>query len=336
MSGEPEVLFERRGPVGLITLNRPKALNALNMSMAQAINLQMKKWAHDASVQVVVIIGAGERAFCAGGDIRATVDAAKRNDPYAHDFFHHEYILNTAIKEYKKPYIALIHGICMGGGVGLSVHGRIRVVCETTLFAMPETGIGFYPDVGGSYFLPRLPGQIGTYLALTGNRLKSPDLIYAGIATHHAPYARFPAILDALTGGGAPDETLSRFVTDAGEPTLPAIRERIDRAFAHHTVEAIIDALKNEGEWGEQTASLLLTKSPTSMKITLRQMHEGAKLSFEECMRMELRLSTRFAHLPDFHEGVRAAIVDKDQKPKWNPATLAEISDADVARFFAP
>ncbi len=211
MTSDPEILFEQRGAVGLVTLNRPKALNALTHGMVVVMKAMLDEWAVDPAIGIVVVRGAGEKAFCAGGDIRAIAKSGRAGTSYALDFWHDEYILNATIKHYPKPYLALIHGIVMGGGVGVSVHGRYRVACETTLFAMPETGIGFFPDVGGSYFLPRCPGELGMYLALTGARLKVADAHYCGVASHIVPQTRWGNLLDALAVGAAPDNLLPEF-----------------------------------------------------------------------------------------------------------------------------
>jgi enoyl-CoA hydratase len=336
---EPEILFEKRGRIGLITLNRPKALNALTLGMVDLMHPQLKTWATDPSVSAVVITGAGERGFCAGGDIRALYDSGKAGTPYVFDFYAHEYRLNTFIKHYPKPYIALLNGITMGGGVGVSVHGQHRVACENTVFAMPETGIGLFPDVGGTYFLPRLPGEIGMFLALTGTRLKAADMLYCGIAHSYVPFEKFPKLIDALASSdAAPETTIAQFKTEAGDAPLKPWREVIDRCFGKSSVEQILNALVTEGggAWGDELAKTMLLKSPISTKVTYRQIREGKKTEFDDCMRMEYRLTCRFMEAKDFYEGVRAQIIDKDQKPKWSPPSLAQVSESDVAAYFAP
>jgi enoyl-CoA hydratase len=335
---EPEILFEKRGRIGLIILNRPKALNALTLGMVNLMHAQLKVWAGDPAVSAVVITGAGERGFCAGGDIRALYDSGKAGTPYVFDFYAHEYRLNAYIKHYPKPYIALLNGITMGGGVGVSVHGKHRVACENTMFAMPETGIGLFPDVGGTYFLPRLPGELGMFLALTGTRLKAADLLYCGIAQTFVPYERFPKLIDALAESGAmPEQTIASFKGDAGAGTLAPWREVIDRCFVKKSVEEILNALAVEGgAWGEEIAKIILTKSPSSTKVTYRQIREGKRTEFDDCMRLEYRLTCRFMEGRDFYEGVRAQIIDKDQKPKWSPPSLAQVTESDVAAYFAP
>jgi len=329
-----EVLFEKRGAVGIITLNRPKALNALTLAMVRAMRAQLDAWAADSAVACVVIRGAGERAFCAGGDIRAAAQSGREGTSYALDFWREEYLFNAAIKHYEKPYLALMHGIAMGGGLGVSVHGTYRIVDETALLAMPETGIGFFPDVGGSWFLPRCPGEIGLYLALTGARLKPADALYAGLATHLRRAEEWPALLDALAQGESPAELLSR---DKPSAPLAKRRAKIDRIFAAQSVEAILAGLDAESdEWSRETAATIRTKSPTSLKLTFREMREGRKLSFDDCMRMEFRLSSRILAGNDFTEGVRAAVIDKDGAPKWRPATLGEVTAETVDGAFAP
>lgn len=340
MPATPEILCERRGKTGHITLNRPKALNALTLPMIRAMDPQLRAWVSDASVATIVLTGAGERAFCAGGDVRAVYEAGKglsgADRSLTRDFFFEEYRLNRLIHRYAKPYVSLIDGICMGGGMGLSVNGRTRIVTERAMMAMPETGIGLFPDVGGSHFLSRCPGQLGAYLALTGARLRAADMIYAGLATHYVPSARLPALQAALESETA-DSAVARFAESAGETPLAAERVRIDRCFAGDTVEGILEALTVDGsEWAQKTRLTLLTKSPTSMKVSLREIRTGANLAFEDCMRMEFRMVQRFMQGHDFFEGIRALLVDKDNAPKWAPATLAEITPAMVDAYFAP
>ena len=346
MRAAPEILFEQRGAVGLVTLNRPKALNALTHGMVVAMKAKLDAWAGDPAIGIVVVRGAGEKAFCAGGDIRAIAESGRAGTNYALDFWHDEYILNATIKHYPKPYLALIHGIVMGGGVGVSVHGRYRIACETTLFAMPETGIGFFPDVGGSYFLPRCPGEIGMYLALTGARLKAADAMYAGIATDIMSADQQDAIIAALADGEMPGDLMSevtggyivrRELEDGGPPPLSEHRAKIDRLFAGDFVEAILAGLDTEADdWSRATAATIRTKSPTSLKLTFREIREGTKLSFDDCMRMEYRMASRILLGTDFYEGVRAVIVDKDNAPKWRPAALSDVTNKAIDAYFEP
>jgi len=337
-SQEPEVLFERRDRLGVITLNRPKALNALTLGMIREIDPRLRAWAQDPQVQAVVIRGAGHKAFCAGGDVRAVCEAGMRGtDRLTYDFFFEEYRLNRLIHRFGKPYIALIDGIAMGGGLGLSVHGRYRVVSEKTAVAMPEGAIGLFPDIGGSWFLDRCPGKVGVYLGLTGARLKGADILYAGIATHFVPSSDMPALFDALLHT-PPEAALQRFAQDPapGHATLASHRAAIDRAFGEPSVEAIVAALAKEGEWGRHQAAELAKKSPTSLKATLHlvQRHHGQEI--EDCLVGEFRLVQRFMAVHDFYEGIRAVLIDKDHAPRWKPATLAEVADADIAAMFAP
>jgi enoyl-CoA hydratase len=230
-----------------------------------------------------------------------------------------------------------MHGIVMGGGVGVSVHGSHRVAGETTTFAMPETGIGLFPDVGGSYFLPRCPGQIGMFLGLTGARLKTTDTLYAGVATHFVPMAKWPGLIDALAGGATPDAAIAAVQDSVPDTFLLEHRATIDRIFSGNSVEAILAALDAERtDWGDDTAKAVRAKSPTASKIAFRQLREGAKLEFDDCMKMEWRLVNRVVKGHDFYEGVRATIIDKDGAPKWDPADLAAVTDAAVDSYFAP
>ncbi|MDZ4741357.1 MAG: enoyl-CoA hydratase/isomerase family protein [Alphaproteobacteria bacterium] len=334
-----EVLFEQRGRAGLITLNRPKALNALTLGMVDAMDAQLRAWRSDASVELVVVRGAGERAFCAGGDIRALYDSGRSGTPYVIDFYRREYRLNRLIKRYPKPYIAVINGIVMGGGVGVSIHGAARVCGEGTMFAMPETGIGLFPDVGGTHFLPRCPGETGLYLALTGARLDVTDSAYVGVATHVVPVAQHNALLAALCADELPVEhVLSHFaVKPETKSRIEGLRAAIDRHFSCTSVEGIISSLKGDTSlFADQTLTTLASKSPTSLRVTFNQIREGVKFEFEECMKLEFRLTNRFMHGHDFYEGVRAVIIEKDNAPKWQPADLAGVSDSDVAKYFAP
>jgi enoyl-CoA hydratase len=333
-----DILFERRGAAGIVTLNRPKALNAVTHEMVRALARQLDAWASDAAVTRVVVTAAGERAFSAGGDIRALYDMGRagRQDEML-VFWRDEYPLNVAIKRYPKPYVALIDGIVMGGGVGVSIHGSHRVAGDRFQFAMPEVGIGFFPDVGATWFLPRLAGELGTWCALTGDRLKTADAVAAGVATHHVRSARFADLLDALCRNVSVDATIAAFAEPAGEGAVTARSAAIDRLFAGERVEDILGRLDGEGDdWAASTAATIRAKSPTGLKIALAQMRRGRDWSFEDCMRGEFRIVSRIVRGHEFYEGVRAVIVDKDNAPRWKPATLAEVSKADVERYFAP
>lgn len=333
-----EVLLEKRGCAAVITLNRPKALNALNISMIRTIYPQIKKWEQDPDTSLIIIKGAGEKAFCAGGDIRVITEAGKAGDSLAQDFFREEYTLNNAIGTCKKPYVALIHGITMGGGVGLSVHGHFRVATEKTLFAMPETAIGLFPDVGGGYFLPKLSGKIGYFLALTGFRLKGRDVHRAGIATHFIENEKMAALERDLTELKSPSKENVADLLDSyhkkckleedREFVLNEHIEKINSLFSAKSMEEIIQKLNQDGSPFALTNLKTLAKmSPTSLKITLRQLSEGASLNLQDVFTMEYRLSQACMRGHDFYEGVRAVLIDKDQSPKWNPAALEEVTD---------
>ncbi|XP_032851143.2 3-hydroxyisobutyryl-CoA hydrolase, mitochondrial isoform X1 [Tyto alba] len=342
-----EVLLEKRGSAGIITLNRPKALNALTFSMIQQIYPQIKAWEQDPETFLIIIKGTGGKAFCAGGDIKAIADAGKVGGRMTQDFFREEYILNNAIGTCKKPYVALIDGITMGGGVGLSVHGHFRVATEKTLFAMPETAIGLFPDVGGGYFLPRLSGKIGYYLALTGFRLKGRDVLKAGIATHFVESEKLPALEKDLTALKSPSteniaDLLNSYhvkskVDQEKEFVLDEHMEKINSIFSANSMEEIVKKLKQDGSpFAIKQLETINKMSPTSLKMTFRQLREGASMSLQDVFRMEYRLSQACMRGHDFYEGVRAVLIDKDQSPRWKPAALEEVSDEFVDDCFKP
>ena len=354
MAAADDILFGRAGGVATVTLNRPQALNAFTLGMYRRFDPMLRQWADDPGVRAVLVRGAEGRAFCAGGDIRAIYEAGSGRSgdrALTADFFREEYQLIRRLHRYRKPYIAIIDGITMGGGAGVSVNGRYRVATERTLLAMPETGIGLFPDVGATRFLNLCPGHIGRYLALSGARLGPADALYCGFATHFVPRERVPALVAALAdGAGRPgrepsqvEEALAAFHRDPGEAPLIARRSVIDRCFAADSVEAILEALGREaaaggrdGEWAAQTRAGLLTKSPTSLKITLHQLLVGRGFDIEPALALEYRLTQHVMRGYDFYEGVRALLVDKDQRPRWRPATLAEVTDAIVESYFAP
>jgi enoyl-CoA hydratase len=332
---DPDILFEQSGKAGVITLNRPKALNALTMAMVEEMTATLERWAGDDAMRHVIIRANGGKAFCAGGDIRALYDWGRAKDPQFFDFFRAEYMLNKQIKRFPKPYVALIDGITMGGGVGVSVHGSHRVASERLVFAMPETGIGFFPDVGGTYFLPRLPGQAGMYFGLTGDRARTGDACYAGIATHHVPSDRLGELAEALATADSIDECLADFVAEPEPGLLKDRQGDIDRHFGRDSVEAILASLDDDpSDWARKTAATLRGKSPTSLKVAFRQLRKGRALDFEECMRLEYRIIHRVIDGHDFYEGIRAAVIDKDGMPRWRPSSLEEVSEADVAAYF--
>ncbi len=338
---EPEVLTRVESGVGRITLNRPGAIHALNRSMCEIMIEALLAWRDDAAVRSVLIDHAGERGFCAGGDIRMIAESGAEDAEEAKAFFLAEYRLNHLMFDYPKPITAIVDGIVMGGGVGISEPAKVRIAPDRTTYAMPETGIGLFPDVGGGWFLPRLPGQTGVWLALAGARMKAADTVALGIHTHFVPTIDIEGLKTALLAN--PDDPLEeadRYAcpTEPEEAPLDAHREAIDRLFAFDTVEEIFSALEAEGsDWALAQLATLRTKSPQSLKVTLRQLRTGATLdSFADNMAMEYALGGRVVRTHDFQEGVRAVIVDKDNAPKWSPATLDGVTDAVLDDLFAP
>ncbi|XP_012583146.1 PREDICTED: 3-hydroxyisobutyryl-CoA hydrolase, mitochondrial isoform X1 [Condylura cristata] len=340
-----EVLLERKGCAGVITLNRPKYLNALNLNMIRQIYPQLKKWEQDPGTFLIIIKGTGGKAFCAGGDIKAVSEAGKAKQKLAQDFFREEYMLNSAIESCQKPYVALIHGITMGGGVGLSVHGQFRVATEKSLFAMPETAIGLFPDVGGGYFLPRLQGKLGYFLALTGFRLKGRDVYRAGIATHFVDSEKLGTLEEDLLALKSPSkeniaDVLESYHTkskiDQDKPfILEEHMDKINSWFSANTMEKIIENLQQDGSsFALEQLKVINRMSPTSLKITLRQLMEGSSKTLKEVLTMEYRLSQYCMGGHDFHEGVRAVLIDKDQNPKWKPNDLKEVTDEELNNHF--
>lgn len=336
VSASPDqVLFERRGRALCITLNRPTQLNALNRGMCLGIQQALYDSIGDAGVALVIIDGAGDRAFCAGGDVVGMYHAGRASSGEWQHFFHDEYRMNQTIATYPDPYVAVLDGVTMGGGVGLSIHGRYRVATERTLFAMPETGIGLIPDVGGTHALPRLPGEIGSYVALTGARLGAADCIYAGIATHHVSAERLPLLYELLADGDEPVETvLATLHTDPGEAPLEALRDAIDFHFVHDSVEAVQASLADGDDWAQRCHATIARMSPTSLKLSLRALRMGANASIEQALQNEYRIVCAIEHRHDFFEGVRAQLIDKDKAPKWQPPTLSGVSDDMVAAYF--
>ena len=338
---DAEVLFETRGNIGLITLNRPKALNSLTHGMCVEIKRQLDEWAVMPSVQAAVVIGAGEKAFCAGGDVVKVTQSYKAGTTEWRDFFHDEYLMNIAIAEFPKPYISLVDGIAMGGGVGVSIPGDLWVATEKTLFAMPETGLGLFPDVGGGWFLPRLPGETGMYLALTGARLKAPDLYALGIASHVVASEKVGDVIAAFAAAEIKElddarAVLDRFHADPEPAPLAEVMDEIDGAFAGVRVEEILHTLElNEDDWSQKQFKILMSKSPTSLKLTFAQLRRGEVLdNFRDNMRMEYRMVNHVMRGHDFFEGVRAILVDKDNAPSWAPASLDEVSEEEIDGYF--
>ncbi len=330
-----EIRFETRGRAGVVVMDRPKALNALTHAMIEAMWTQLADWRDDASVAHVVLTSTSEKAFCAGGDIRRVHDMGRAGDSHLTDFFHDEYLLNRAIHRYPKPFTSLIDGICMGGGVGLSAHAPFRVGSEKTLFAMPEVAIGFFPDVGGTHMLSRMPGETGAYLAMTGGRLKAADCLAVGFLTHHVASARMGELLAALGEADDPAPLLAAFHTDPGEAPIAALRPAIDRLFVGDDAAAIVARLEAEpGEWAAGLAALIRVKSPTSVAVALHQVRIGGSLSFEDCMRTEFRIVSRILDGHDFYEGVRSVLIDRDNAPDWRPVSFAAIEAGAVEAHF--
>jgi enoyl-CoA hydratase len=337
---ETDVITGTCGSLGRIRLNRPKAINALTLPMIQHIQAALDAYETDPALSAVLISGEGERGLCAGGDIRALYDHGRSG--FGAEFFTHEYRMNAHIAAYKKPYVALMDGITMGGGVGISAHGAIRVVTERTRLAMPETGIGFFPDVGGTWLLGQAHGEIGTFLGLTGESFGGADAIYAGLADHFVNSSNIPALIEALEAlpAGADVEAVNSVVQGFSievTPPLAAHRTDIDLAFAYDTVEDIIAALHDSAatEFAKTTLDVLARKSPTSMKVTLRLLRLGrASASLKECLQREFDASHAVLASAEFYEGVRAAVVDKDRNPKWSPATVEAVTPALVDSYF--
>jgi enoyl-CoA hydratase len=339
-----EIIFERRGGLGVVRLNRPKALNTLSLGMYRAFAPQLVAWGDDPAVRAIVVMGEGGRAFCAGGDVRAIYDARYNPGSASADFFREEYSLIAHVHHFPKPYIALMDGIVMGGGAGISINGSHRIVTENTLLAMPEVHIGLFPDVGATRFLNRCPGRIGLYLALTGRRIGGADALYCGFATHYVPHERLPAFIDALVGNewtpAVPtpvDAVLARFAADPGPAPLAAIRNDVDRIFAASSVEAIVAAFGGaNADWAKEARAAIARASPLSLKITFEQLHRGQGMSLESALALEYRLTQHVLAGHDFFEGVRAVLVDKDNAPRWSPASLAAVTPQMVEAHFAP
>ena len=341
MNDEPEIFLETRGRVGVVTLNKPRALNALSMVMVEALHPQLVAWAGDDAINAIVIQGAGEKAFCAGGDIRDMYE--QRGTDFGSRYYAAEYLLNVAIHTYPKPYLALMDGVTMGGGAGVSIHGSHRILTERTLFAMPETGIGLFPDIGASWFLSCCPGQIGMYLGLTGHRMRAADCLYAGIGDYYVESDRQDELLAALTGAGTLNERgvveiLRGCADDPGDAPLAEHREAINRCFAGNSVEEILANLDAEGtDWATDQLAALAHKSPTALKLTFRQLRLGPNIeSIADIMQMEYRMADRSCRGVDLFEGIRAMVIDKDGAPKWDPASLDDVCEAGLDEYFVP
>ncbi|UUV32847.1 enoyl-CoA hydratase/isomerase family protein [Amycolatopsis roodepoortensis] len=330
-----DVQFLVESGIGRITLNRPRALNSLNHGMVLAMLDHLEAWRTDPGVRAVLIDGAGDRGLCAGGDIRAIYEDARGGGTASLRFWADEYRLNTVISRYPKPYLALMDGLVMGGGVGVSAHGSHRIVTERSRVGMPETGIGFVPDVGGTYLLSRTPGELGTHMALTAGAISGPDAIHCGLADHFVPSERIPDLLDALAAR-TPDDALELVAEPAPPSTLAMDAGWIDRCYAADTVEEILARLHAEGDAAATAAKEIEAKSPTALKVTLRALRSAAAMpDLETALAQELRISTHALSTAEFAEGIRAQIIDKDRSPKWSPATLSEVDDELVGAYFA-
>lgn len=333
------IVFEKQSKLGVIRLNRPKALNALNTEMCRLMHQQLLEYQNDPEVAAIWVEGEGDKAFCAGGDIAAMREASLEGDVAGyrrlHRFFSTEYRLNHAIFHCSKPYIAILDGVTMGGGVGISIHGSYRVATERTLFAMPETGIGLFPDVGSSYQLPRLPGEVGMFLALTGQRLRGAQACEAGIANYYVESVNVGELKDKLTSG---DLSHLKFLSPPTQTSwITEKRRLIDQHFAGASVEAIMESLESTNdEWCLEQAETIRRMSPRSLKVTFELMRRGRDLTLEEGLVLELRLALRCTLSDDFREGVRAQIIDKDRCPKWSPAELSAVKPELVAAYFEP
>ncbi len=342
-----DVLIRREGRAGRITMNRPKALNALTYAMVGRIWNALTEWRDDPKVEFVLLDGAGDRGLCAGGDVRSLYDARSEGSGVARAFWREEYRLNALIGRYPKPYVAIMDGIVMGGGIGLSAHGSHRIVTERSRLAMPETGIGLIPDVGGTWLLSHAPQrrrmskETGTYLALTGRQFNGAEALDLGFANALIMLERLPGALAEMTADGHPDGAMIRnnsTTDEAPQSWLYDLAPAIDRAFAFDRVEAIVSALEGmPGEWAVETLAELRTKSPLSLKLTLAALRRARDfVSLEECLNMEYHLTVRLYEHGEFLEGVRALIVDKDKTPRWNPPRLEAVTPAMLEAFFAP
>ncbi len=336
-----DVVARREGALGHLTLNRPAAYNALTLDMVRTVDAALDIWEHDPQVAVLLIDGAGDRAFCAGGDIRALYEAARAGlrGPLA-DFFRFEYRLNARIARYPKPIVAAMHGVTMGGGIGLGAHASHRVVTERSALAMPEVRIGFVPDVGGTYLLSRAPGELGLHLALTGGRVGPADALLCGLADAHVPSDRLHALRIALARCRTADQVgacLAEAATAPAPGALAAARGWIDRCYAFDAVEDILDALGAAPEPEARAAAAEIAgNAPTALKVTLQALRDARLLGLEDCLDREYRVSLAITARPDFVEGVRAAVVDKDREPRWQPARLSDVGRRDVLRHFEP
>lgn len=335
------VLVQPEKGVGRLTLNRPEALHALTQDMCQIMTDALLGWRDDEAIELVLLDHTGPRGFCAGGDIRMLADSGAGDGAEARAFFHLEYRLNHLLMDYPKPIVVLMDGVVMGGGVGIALPARYRVATERTTFAMPETGIGLFPDVGGGWHLPRLAGKTGYWMALTGARIKAADCLALGLATHFVESGKLEALKADLIGTSGPDRisaSLAAHVSDPSPSPLEPHRTALDNCFSAATVDEVMDRLERDGsDWAKAQYAALQTKSPQTLRVALRQLQTGAALSdFASNMVMEYRIGARVVQRHDFLEGVRAVIIDKDNAPKWAPATLEAVDEAMLDAIFAP
>ena len=346
-TGSEEVLADVRNHIGHLTLNRPAGLNAITLDMVRSLTRQLQAWADDPAVYAVVLCGAGEKAFCAGGDIRSLYDSFKSGDTLHQDFFVEEYALDLLIHHYRKPVLALMDGFVLGGGMGLVQGADLRVVTERSRLAMPETAIGYFPDVGGSYFLSRIPGELGTYLGVTGVQIRAADALYCGLADWYIDSAKLDDLnqkLDRLHWHDSPLKDLQGLLAKLAVQQLPdaplaALRPAIDHFFALSDVPSIVEQLQavtvaDSHEWAVTTANLMQTRSPLAMAVTLQMLRRGRRLPLEQCFALELHLDRQWFERGDLIEGVRALIIDKDKTPRWNPPTLGGLDASHVESFF--
>jgi enoyl-CoA hydratase len=340
---EGDLIVRREGSAGIIRLNRPKAINAVTLEMFRDIDKALDRFEADPAVAVILLEGAGDRGLCAGGDIRALWESSKVRGDLGKILWREEYILNARIKKFPKPYVAFMDGIVMGGGVGLSAHSRHRVVTERTKLAMPEVGLGFFPDVGGTWLLSHAPGEIGTYFGLTGQTMNGPDAIYAGFADVVVPSGELAALREVLTKvgrgitSGEIRTLIETFAIDDTSGPVAAMQSKIDAWFAHDRMEDIVAALQRDGsELAQATLKTLNEKSPRGMVVTLKLLRLArASRSLEECLVREYRAALQVFASDDFREGVRAAVIDKDRSPKWSPPRIEDVTPEMVAPYFA-
>jgi enoyl-CoA hydratase len=335
---ESEIICERRGASGTVFLNRPQALNAITLTMVRELTRALDEWELDPAIENVVVTAAESKAFSAGGDIRLLYEQGQARLHAAQlDFWREEYQLNRRIRLYPKPYVALVDGIVMGGGVGVSLHGSHRIAGDKFSFAMPEVGIGFFPDVGATYFLPRLPGKIGMYLALTGARANAGDAVHLGLASAYVPTSRLDELALALGKGEPADAAVARLRSDISAGPMIANRALIDRCFSGSKPGEILARLDAEpSAFAAEAAKAMRVKAPLSLEIAYRQMTIGAKLSMDEAMQTEFRIVSRVCRGREFYEGIRATILDKDFSPHWSHTNMGEITPKEVDAYFAP